>query len=513
MAAVALLLMGVLGAVAFHDGSGPMALLYADLDLREAGQVIDQLDRARIRNTTEAGGTRVLVPVEQVDRARLLLARDGLPSGGSIGYEIFDRGDGLTATQFQQTLNQARALEGELSRTIRMIQGVRQARVHLVLPKREPFSREQQTAQASVVLTMASGRLDREGTQAIVNLVAAAVPGLRPQNIAVVDSRGNVLAHAGEPVGPAALAQGADDLRRTMQQRLSRTIEEMLERTLGAGRVRVETAIELDFDQVHETQEKFDPDGQVVRSQQSVTDNNRTTDQQQNVSVANNLPNADAGQSPSGTQDQRQEETTNYEVGKTVRTVVRDQPQVRRISVAVLVDGGVTRAEDGTGAYAPRSAEELASLATLVRSAIGFNEGRGDKVEVVNMRFASADDAADGAPRGLFGLPIDKADLMRIGETGVIALVAVLAMLLVLRPMALKIGRPIGTDVAMLPAEGVEGAGDAAALLEGEDELVDVTHIEGQMRASSIRRIAELVERNPEASVAIVRSWITEEAA
>ena len=163
MAAVALALLGVLGWLALRSGNAPMALLYADLDLREGGQVVDALERARIPRVVEAGGSRILVPADEVARARLLLAKDGLPSGGNIGYEIFDRGDALTATGFQQGISQTRAMEGELARTIRTLQGVRAARVHLVLARREPFARERQDAQASVMLTMAgTARLDRE---------------------------------------------------------------------------------------------------------------------------------------------------------------------------------------------------------------------------------------------------------------------------------------------------------------------------------------------------------------
>ncbi|HYZ63145.1 MAG TPA: flagellar basal-body MS-ring/collar protein FliF, partial [Acetobacteraceae bacterium] len=303
MAAVALVCLGLLGFLAFRGGEGPMALLYADLDLREAGQVVEQLDKAHIARQIEAGGSRILVPADQVGRARLLLAKEGLPSGGSIGYEIFDRSDGLTANSFQQGISQTRALEGELARTIRTIQGVRAARVHLVLPRREPFARERQEAQASVVLTMAgAARLDREGVQSILNLISAAVPGLRPQNIAMVDSRGNLLARAGQPTGPAAAAQSGEELKRATELRLSRAVEEMLERSLGPGRVRAEAAVDLDFDQVRETQERFDPEGQVIRSQQNSTDSSRNTEAAPSVSVQNNLPNADAGAQATGSQ-------------------------------------------------------------------------------------------------------------------------------------------------------------------------------------------------------------------
>src|SRR6185312_443550 len=173
---------------------------------------------------------QILVAADQIPEARLALAKEGLPAGGSIGYEIFDRGDGLAATDFQQKINETRALEGELVRTIRVINGIRAVRVHLVLPRREPFARESQEAQASVMLTMSgAARLDREGIQAILNLVAAAVPGLHPQNIAIVDSRGNLLARAGQPIGQASAALTTEEVRHGTELRLARAVEEMLE--------------------------------------------------------------------------------------------------------------------------------------------------------------------------------------------------------------------------------------------------------------------------------------------
>ena len=517
MAAVALVSLGLLGFLMVRGGGeGPMALLYADLDLREAGQVVDQLERARIPRQVEAGGTRILVPPDQVARARMLLAKEGLPSGGSIGYEIFDRSDNLTASGFQQGINQTRALEGELSRTIRMLQGIKAARVHLVLPKREPFARDRQDAQASVVLTMAgAARLDREGTQAVLNVVAAAVPGLRPQNIAIVDSRGNLLARSGQPTEAAGVAKASEELKRATEQRLSHAVEEMLERTLGPGRVRAEAAVELDFDQVRETQERYDPDGQVVRSQQSTTGTSRTTEAAASVSVQNNLPNADAGANPAGSQEQKQEETTNYEISKTVRTLVREQPQLRRISLAVMVDGAAVRGPDGTLTYAERTPDELARIATLVRGAIGFNEGRGDRVDVVNMRFVAEADGQDAAAVPGGWMHLDKADILRLAQTGILAVVALLVLLFVLRPMVLRLTMaPQPALAGALAGQGGSGGGadgPAALGVPDEDEMMQLANVEGAMRVASIRRVSELVDSHPEESLTMLRNWITPE--
>src|SRR3984957_12372613 len=195
MGAVALGMLGMLALMMLHTGSEPMALLYGDLDLRDSAQMVDQLQRQHIPYRVVGNGSQILVPADQVADARLGLAKAGLPASGSIGYEIFDRSDGFAATEFQQQINETRALEGEIGRTLSAMHGIRSVRVHLVLPRREPFARDRQDAQASVMLTMAgAARLDREGVQAILNLVAAAVPGLHPQNIAIVDSRGDLLA-------------------------------------------------------------------------------------------------------------------------------------------------------------------------------------------------------------------------------------------------------------------------------------------------------------------------------
>jgi flagellar M-ring protein FliF len=523
LAAVGVFMLGLLAVLALRGGAGggQMALLYADLDTREASQIADQLDRAHIAHQEGPQGDRVLVPATDVARARMLLAKAGLPTGGSIGYEIFDRGDGLTASQFQEHINETRALEGEIARSIRMIDGVRAARVHLVLPRREPFARESQPAQASVMLTMAgAGRLDPQAVQAVLNLVAAAVPGLTPQAIAVIDSRGRVLARGGAPTDEANAVQTEEELRRATELRLSRAVEEMLEQSLGAGHVRAEAAVQMRFDRVQETHESYDPDQQVVRSTQSVTEKNRSSEGEKNVSVQNNLPNADAGQTQSGSEQQRQEETTNYEIGKTVRTLVQQSPQIARISLAVMVDGEARPEAKGKApAWAPRSAEELARIERLVKSAIGFDEKRGDTVTVASMRFLQ-EDAAPEEPKGWTSM-LARADLVGLGQSAILAATVLLALLFVLRPMVMRIASApaaqaalVGEAVAALPGGGPAALpgpdGEAQALL-ADESMIDVARVEGKMRASLVRRVAEMIEANPEQSIAIMRGWMAED--
>ena len=269
-----------------------------------------------------------------------------MPAGGSIGYEIYDKPEGFGTTSFVQGVNHLRATEGELARTVATLGPVQQARVHLVLPKREMFSRTQQTATASVFLKLRPGQqLKREQVVAIQHLIAAAVPQLEPNQISIIDDRGNLLARGLGNGGDANSQANADEKKLAYEQRTTRVIEDLLSRSLGFGKVRAEVTADLDFDRITTNSEIYDPESQVIRSTQTVEDNNESTDRDalDPVTVANQLPTGDANQSASGatskTKGARTEETINYEISKTVKSHVRESGQVRRLSVAVLVDG------------------------------------------------------------------------------------------------------------------------------------------------------------------------------
>lgn len=527
--------LGVLGLIVFlvlRAGTPPMGLLYGDLETRDAGAVVAALERQRVPYRLAAGGTQVLVPAEDVPRLRLALAREGLPAGGSIGNELFDRNESLTTTPFQQEMNRLRAMEGELARSIRALSGVRGARVHLVLPRREAFSRERAEAQASVLLTMQGAqRLDREGVQAVLHLVVAAVPGLRPQNVSIVDSRGELLARGGQALTGPAGAQTQEELRRGQEARLSRAVEEMLERVLGPGRVRAEVALEMDFERVETREERFDPENQVARSTQSSNETSRSQEGSA-VGVGNNLPGAEAPGGAGGNQESRQEETTNFEIGRTVRNVLREHPTTRRLTVAVLVDGVTEARPDGTATKRERTPEELGRIAGLVRNAVGFNEQRGDRVEVVSMRFAEPEDAPREA--GLLGLDIPQAVVARLLETAVIGVLILLVLLLVARPVARKLSLSLNPTPALAGAAGIAGAGMVAggagqpgdpALPPGErpagllgteegpngEQMVRLAHVQGSLRASSITRLTALVEHHPDETLLAIRRWLTPE--
>jgi len=540
LGAVALGLIAFFVFLAARLTSPGMSLLYSGLDAADSEQIVQRLETQQIPYELRGSGDQIYVPEDQVARLRLAMAGEGIPTGGSVGYEIFDRADALGTTNFVQQINQLRALEGELSRTIRSLRQVKAARVHLVLPKRELFSRDRNDPTASVVLVL-QGSLDKEQVQSIQHLVASAVPGMKSTNVSVIDNRGNLLAK-GQEAGEEFDSSNSEEMRQGYEARMAQSIEELLAQTLGAGKVRAEVTADIDFSRVTTNTENFDPNGQVVRSTQTVEDKGNTQEKSgdSSVSVANNVPNPPSQNSgnnnSSNSQNERNEETVNYEISKRSETQVKTNGTVKRVSAAVLVDGAYTPGTNGTQAYAPRSQEELDKIATLVKSAIGYDEKRGDVVQVVNMPFAQNQEAISD---GTIFMGLDKQDLMRIVELVVLAAVAVLVLLLVVRPLLnrlLAMPGAASAEQGLLPGLSAEAAaalppGAAAALaLSGPsesmqqglmaaenianeiDQMIDINQVEGRVRASSLKKISELVEQHPEQAVNIMRQWMYQEA-
>ncbi|AUG51986.1 flagellar basal-body MS-ring/collar protein FliF [Thalassospira marina] len=509
-----------------------MDLLYRDLSPADAGQIVDRLDSQQIDYQLLKGGTEILVPADQVNRLRIAMAEAGLPSGGSVGYEIFDKQDGMGSTSFEQNINHVRALEGELSRTIASIQSVKQARVHLVLPKRQMFSRETQEPSASIALQLQGKELDAEQVAAIQHLVAAAVPQLVPSKVSIIDERGHLLARGdGEQQTATFLTQTADEMRIRNETRLRNTIEDLLSRSLGYDQVRAEVSVDMNFNKVTTNNERFNPDEQVVRSSQTVdqTSTNTETDGTDPVTLQNNLPdpNLSSNGAGSNSQENRSEETVNYEISKTTTTSIKEIGEISRVTVAVLVDGTYSTNENGEQVYQERSPQDLDKIAALVRSAIGYDPNRGDQVEVINMKFADTSDMFSDAPVDTF-LGLDKNEVFRIAEMLVLAIVAILVILLVVRPLLTRAFEtlPSAADMAqrqLLAEDGsmlAEGGQPALAgpapvpgahMADEHDELINISQVEGRVKASSVKKIGEIVDKHPEEALAIIRNWLYQE--
>lgn len=548
MGTVALSLIGFFAVITMRMSEPEMGLLYGDLDMADSGRIVERLNDMEVPYRLEDGGRTIYAPSESISDLRVTLAGEGL-SGNVVGWEIFDRAEGLGTTSFVQNINRLRAIEGELARTIREITTVQAARVHIVLPERQLFSRAERKPTASIVLRTTGIGLDKNQVAAIQYLVSAAVPDLSPQNISIVDQSGTLLARSGQGLGEGVLLGGLEDKRRKLEDYYRSRVEQLLEKTVGIGRVRAQIAVTLGMNEITTNQELYDPDSQVVRSTRTVEESDSDQENQPDtVSVGNDLPDAQQP-APAGplsiSRSDREEETVNYEISRTVRTEVKGRGGLERISAAVVVDGTYRTGANGERVYSPRSEADIEQLAALVRSAIGYDANRGDTVEVANMPFAEPEilDGVDTDHAVFLGLT--KHDIYALAEMTVYGVVAIFVLLLVVRPL---VNRLIGSmpEPATAGGPALEGPGDRPALPgpdrraleeaaangdsqaiaqlqgeagiaalsgpdDGDDAEIDVAHVDGKLKESSIKKVGEIVNSHPEEAAAIVRNWLYSE--
>ncbi len=515
IAAIIIFLISFFVYIAVQMNSSEYAVLYTDLELEDAKQIVDRLETSNVKYKLTKNGTEVMVPVEDVNKMRIDTAELAMSSkGANVGYELFDNTDALGSTNFVQNVNLVRALEGELARTIRSVDNIRSARVHLVLPKREMFSREEQVPTASVVIKTREGKLNLQSIQSIQKLVAAAVPKLEVKNVSIVDSAGNLLTNDfSDPDSPAVRNVNNELLRLEQERKLAAKVQDLLEKTVGPGKAQAQVNIEMDFDEVVTNEEIYDPESQVIRSQATLTEQGTSGQNNQPVTVAQNIPNGDVVNANSGqyNQNSKVEETINYEISKVIRNKVKNTGVIKRLTTAVMVDGVYEKNAEGKEVYRPRTEEEMEQITALVKSAVGFDANRGDVVDVENMRFAGMEPMPDEAAEELY-MGFTKEELLRIGEGFGVAIVAILVILLVIRPLI---------NNAFEPAQGngeklLSGSDEDSLLLsnflneddEGTDELINLNKVDGRVKVSSLKKLNNVVEKNPEAAVNVIRSWL-----
>lgn len=529
-------LLGFFGFVIFRFSQPTMGLLYSDLSLQDAAQIVKDLETRNIKYETRGDGSAILVPRSDIPRVRMELASKGLPSGGGVGYEIFDKGDAFSSTSFVQNINHLRALEGELTRTIRGLGRVQNARVHLVIPERKLFERDREAPRASIVLKL-RGDLEPGQIRAIRHLVASAVEGLKPERVSIVDESGRLLADGAQADAAGMAGSGADDRQTTIEKRVKTQIEEIVASVVGSGRARVQVSAQLEMNRVESRSETFDPESRVARSTQSRTESSANSEPSaQGVTVGNELPGAQGqggGQGQTREQSSKNEEITNFEISRTTRTEVLEGGRLRRLSVAVLVDGIYARpASGGDAVYQPRPQEELDRIGALVRSAIGFDRQRGDQVEVVNLRFADAPQPIEIKEQTLMQqlFSFTKDDVLRAIELGVIALLTLIVLITVVRPLLRQVlapDHPKGRDSdgnQIQPGPGPGGmqalpyAAEGQQMLAGpttpdtpSERMLALAQIKGEIKAKSVEKIGGMVAQNPADAVAVVRSWVHEQ--
>lgn len=479
-------------------------VMYSRLSQEDAGAIVDKLKEKKVPYRLSGGGSVIEVPKELMQETRLFLATEGLPAGGAVGMEMFDETK-LGATDFVQRLNFQRALQGELERTIKKFPEIDQVRVHLNIPKESLFIEEAREPSASIVVKLKMGReLSRAQLAGIVHLVSSSVEGLKPESISVVDTSGGLLYSKEEGDG-ALLSESQVRRRRKLEQDLANRITTMLERLVGPDKALARVTADLNYQQISTSEEIYDPDRTAIRSEQRLSEKS-----QDGAGAAGGVPNATyelgTGQRQQGAgagggeQYEKTEDTTNYEITRINRTILVPAGEVKRLSVAVMVDGTYTEAvkdDKIERTYIPRPQAELAQFEDLVRNAVGYDEERGDSVVVSSVAFYLPEQKAPHWS----DMPLDYA--RKYGKPVFSVLLIVLFFLFVVRPIMSRL---------MKATEPEEPAIETAALPEGEEEAALPEPERDKLEKGRLTQdqILALAQQNPERTINLIRSWIDE---
>lgn len=497
-------LVGVVAAVSTLSSASEYQYAYTNLSQEDSAEIAARLKTANVPHRFEAGGSALSVPASRVYDVRLLLSAEGLPRSGGTGFELFDKGD-FGVSEFTQKINLRRATEGELARTVGRLNGVRSARVHLVLPEKGVFRGEERPASAAVMVNLHPGRtLSERELLGIRHLVASAVPSLSPSSVTIVDARGSVLS-AEETWGDQAAG-----FQRRLEKDLEERVVSLLEPAVGAGQVVARVTAEVDASEVQSTADEFDPDGQVLKSERVSSQNQKEESQRRNpasvVGAAANQPLAPQGQQQAGQTQQKSanqsDETRNYEISRTTTKRVERAPRLSRLSVAVLLDG-----VDGK----PREPADVQRLGELVRRAVGFDETRGDKLEISSAVFAhSAEEAPVAAPERQ-GLPTWAYAAIGGGALLVLGLLAVL--LLRRKPRQAELVLRPGARVSELESAAPRTVGSIDVTPDGKPAPAELPVAEPKPlpdpTANMREKARELVAGDPARAAHIIRAWIS----
>ncbi|MGE4343089.1 MAG: flagellar basal-body MS-ring/collar protein FliF [Geoalkalibacter sp.] len=492
---VGLLSLVLFGGLIWSARDADYRLLYSNLDPSDAGAVVGWLKENNLPYRIEDNGKSIYMPAENVYEVRLELAASGIPQGGGIGFELFDK-QSFGMTDFAQKVNYQRALQGELARTISNLSLVEGARVHLALPEKRLFREQQKEASASVILRLAPGRTPSDNqVQGIVHLVASSIEGMNPENVTVIDSSGRTLTQRRDEGFNGPMTPGMLDYQQQVEKRLEERAQSLLDRALGPGGSMVRITAELDFSQVEKTEEIFDPDRSAVRSEQ-------VTEEQSDSAAAGGVPgveaNLDGGKMGlgGGNNSSRSEETVNYEISKVISRTVGAVGGVKNLSVAVLV-GEKPAPPDAEGpATVPRNEDDLNSIRNMVASALGLDLERGDQIEVVSMPFEN----------GMIDVPVEETgpiDLLwqywPLIKYALLALGGALLYFLLIRPMVRSIKEEARMVEHYKTVEELES--------EMEDETPMLPGAKGKDPMRAMRREVLSGKATP---AQVIKTWLKE---
>ena len=462
--------------------------LFSNVNAEDASKIVAKLKEKDVPYQLDDGGKTIMVPKQSVYELRLTLAGEGLPQSSTIGYEIFDRTN-LGVSDFVQKVNYRRALEGELARTILTLEEVEAARVHLVVPERALFKEDEKAATASVVLKLKSGKpLRRETVQGISHLIASSVEGIESGNVTIVDSRGQLLSDVHKPNSIAGMTSSQYELQQKVEAYLGQKAQSLLESVVGGGNALVQVNADLDFRQVERTLEQYDPDKTAVRSE-SITESKNTGGDSSAASMSSAT-------------------TTNYEVNKTVEHIVENMGNIRRLTVAALVNGvpkKVTKDGAETTEISPRTEEEIGQLTELVRRAVGYDQLRNDEVSVTNLTFGPTEHEQEFVYKSS---PLS--DWTEYTEE-IFIILAMLGAVIVLRSLLGRVRTRIELPTVEKDVEELAGQlprKKAAIALPPEEEEMNA---EVLLRQERRKRVVSYIREKPHESSRLLKVWLSEE--
>jgi flagellar M-ring protein FliF len=477
--------------------------LFTNLTSEDAGEIVKKLKDAKTPYQITADGKGILVPSDKVYELRLTLASEGIPQGGGVGFEIFDRKN-FGMTEFVQKLNYQRALQGELSRTIAQLTGVEQARVHLVIPEKSLFKDNEKPATASIVLKMKSNRALRDSeVQGVVHLVSASIEGMDPEHVTVLDSRGKILSKGGSSDPTARMTSAMQETQRGYEKNVEDNIQTLLDRIVGGGKSVARVTASFDFKQVERVEEKFDPESIAVRSEQRTEEKGSSTTSGAGVpGVQTNLGRTAPGGGATSGGGSKNDETLNYEVSRSSAKIIEPVGALSKISVAVLVDGkyeapaAVKEGQVAKAKYVPRTPDELQKIEALVKSAVGFNTERGDQLNVQNIPFQDTGEAGVIETPAWWTNPffISLAKNLMIG-VGFLVLI-----LFVIRPLLASLRLVRRPTVESFEAIGTSGE----QLTNSERALLNAQMAEQQS-------LIEQAKNDPYQVAQILQNWVSED--
>ena len=501
--------LAVLG-LARMAGTPNMTLLYSGLESAAAGDVIAALDAQKA--PYEVRGDAIYVDESQRDNLRMVLAGQGLPATGGTGYELLDSLSGFGTTSQMFDAAYWRAKEGELARTVLALPAVKSARVHIAQAPTQLFQ-ESGKPTASVTVVTKTGALNAMQAKALRHLVAAAVPGMQPDDVAVIDSVAGLIPSDSDSATPNTAGDAkAEEIRQN--------VERLLAARVGPGKAVVEVTVDVVTDREEVNEHTFDPSGRVAISTETQDKSGSSNGTDGNVTVASNLPSGNAGAAGSNqSQTTEKQERVNYEVSETSRQIIKVPGSIRKVSVAVLVDQETIVATDGSVTQQPRSPEELATLTELVASAVGLDQSRGDVLTLKSLPFQQLAVSGTLAEAGMFG-SFGNLNLMSVIQLAVLSLVALILGLFVIRPILTSGQRgavQLGAPYAPLALTGGEG-NDAQIALDGEIDdfalmpaTADFAEQEAAMNGTDsdpVARLRRLIEERQSESIEILRSWM-----